>query len=128
MRTPRHVIPWAALDLSDPASRRPDPGTSFTAMTHLVQICRGDTRAVAVCDEPHLLVIDGVLSVFDLAQNAIAARTTLADLVRKSAVVETLDYDAIYTGRSEWRLLTPIDHPAEAGRCLVSGTGLTHLG
>jgi len=97
-------------------------------MTHLVQICRGDTRAVAVCDEPHLLVIDGVLSVFDLAQHAIAARTTLVDLVRKSAVVETLDYEPIYTGRSEWRLLTPIDHPAEAGRCLVSGTGLTHLG
>jgi hypothetical protein len=97
-------------------------------MTHLVQIRRGDTRAVAVCEEPHLHVIDGFLSVFDLAQKAIAARTTLVDLVRKSAVVETLDYDAIYTGRSEWRLLMPIDHPHEPARCLVSGTGLTHLG
>jgi hypothetical protein len=97
-------------------------------MTHLVQIRRGETRAVAVCDEPHLHVIDGFLAVFDLAQKAIAARTTLVDLVRKSAVVETLDYDAIYTGRSEWRLLTPIDHPHEPARCLVSGTGLTHLG
>src|SRR5262245_32206955 len=97
-------------------------------MTHLVQIRRGDRRAVAVCDEPRLLVIDNFLSVLDLAQAAITARTTVVDLVRKSAVVETLDYDAIYTGQSEWRLLPPIDHPHQPARCLVSGTGLTHLG
>jgi len=97
-------------------------------MTHLVQIRRGDRRAVAVCDEPRLLVIDNFLSVLDLAQAAITARTTVVDLVRKSAVVETLDYDAIYTGQSEWRLLPPIDHPHHPARCLVSGTGLTHLG
>ncbi len=97
-------------------------------MTRLVQIRRGETRAVALCDEPHLIVIDGFLSVFDLAQAAIAARTTLVDLVRKRAVMETLDYDAIYTGQSEWRLMPPIDHPGEPARCLVSGTGLTHLG
>jgi hypothetical protein len=97
-------------------------------MTRLVQVRRGDTRAVARCDEPRLHVLDGVVSVFDLAQEAIAARTTLVDLVRKSAVVETLDYDAVYTGRAEWRVLTPIDHPHEPARCLVSGTGLTHLG
>lgn len=97
-------------------------------MIHLVQIGRDDTRAVAICDEPNLHVIDGFPSVFDLAQAAIAARRPLGDLVRKSAVVETLDYNAIYGGRSDWQLLTPIDHPHEPARCLVSGTGLTHLG
>jgi hypothetical protein len=97
-------------------------------MTRLVQIRRGETRAVALCDEPHLLVIDGFLSIFDLAQRAIASRTTLVELVRTSAVVDTLDYDKIYNRESEWRLLTPIDHPREPARCLVSGTGLTHLG
>jgi hypothetical protein len=97
-------------------------------MTHLVQIRRGDTRAVAVRDDRHLLVIDGFLSIFDLARKAMAACTTLVELVRKSAVIETLDYDAIYAGESEWRLLTPIDHPHQPSRCLVSGTGLTHLG
>ena len=97
-------------------------------MTRLVQIRRGDTRAVALCDKTHLQVIDGVASVFDLAQTAIAAGTTLLDVVRTSAVTETLDYDAIYIGKSDWRLLTPIDHPREPARCLVSGTGLTHLG
>ena len=39
-----------------------------------------------------------------------------------------LEYDPIYRGHSEWRILPPIDHPAEPARCLVSGTGLTHLG
>ncbi len=97
-------------------------------MTRLVQIRRGDARAVALCDEPRLLVLDGGVSVFELAQEAIAARAPLVDLVRKRAVVETLDYNVVYTGRSEWRLLTPIDHPHEPARCLVSGTGLTHLG
>ena len=41
---------------------------------------------------------------------------------------EVLEYDAIYEGTGEWRLLAPIDHPEEPARCVVSGTGLTHLG
>jgi len=97
-------------------------------MTHLVQIRRGDRRAVALCDEPRLRILDGFASVFDLAQKALAARASLVDLIGTSPVVESLDYDAVYAGRSEWRLLTPIDHPHEPGCCLVSGTGLTHLG
>ncbi len=31
-------------------------------------------------------------------------------------------------GARKWKLLAPIDHPQEAACCLVSGTGLTHLG
>jgi hypothetical protein len=97
-------------------------------MMRLVQIRRGDTRAVAVCDEPHLRLIDDFASVFDLAQKAIATRTALVDVMRNAAIVQSLDYDTIYNGTSEWRLLTPIDHPHEPARVLVSGTGLTHLG
>jgi hypothetical protein len=41
---------------------------------------------------------------------------------------ECLDYEAIYAGTSEWKLLAPIDVPGEPSRMLVSGTGLTHLG
>ena len=97
-------------------------------MTRLVQIRHGAARAVALCDEPRLRVLEGFTSVFDLAHQAIAARTPLVELARASAGAESLDYDAVYSGRSEWRLLTPIDHPLEPGCCLVSGTGLTHLG
>jgi hypothetical protein len=103
-------------------------GVISPAMTRLVQIGRGHARAVALCEEPRLHVLDRFASVFDLAQAAIARREPLVDVVRNTAVVESLDYDAIYTGRSDWRLLTPIDHPHQPTRCLVSGTGLTHLG
>ena len=97
-------------------------------MTRLVQLGRDHARAVALCEEPRLHVLDRFASVFDLAHAAIARGASLADVVRTSAVVESLDYDAVYAGRWEWRLLTPIDHPHEPARCLVSGTGLTHLG
>jgi hypothetical protein len=97
-------------------------------MTRLVQIRRGNARAVALCDEPRLHVLDGFTSVFDLAQAAIASRERVAAIIRRCAIGESLEYDPIYTGQSEWRLLTPVDHPHEPGRCLVSGTGLTHLG
>src|SRR5207253_6276786 len=36
--------------------------------------------------------------------------------------------DTIYSGISDWSVLAPIDHPDEPTRCLISGTGLTHLG
>ena len=97
-------------------------------MTRLVQIRRDGARAIARCDEPRLHLLAGVTSVFDLAQAAIAADIPLVEFVRGRDVVESLDYDAVYGGQSPWRLLTPIDHPREAARCLVSGTGLTHLG
>src|SRR6187455_3077169 len=73
-------------------------GATSPAMTRLVQIGRGDARAVALCDEPRLHVLDRFASVFDLAQAAIARRESLVDVARKSTVVESLDYDAIYTG------------------------------
>jgi hypothetical protein len=35
-------------------------------------------------------------------------------------------YEAVYVGKSAWRLLPAFDHPDEPARCLVTGTGLTH--
>ena len=97
-------------------------------MTRLVQIRNGAMRAVALVEEPRLRLLDGVTSVVQLVEEAVAANTPLAALVQKKATGGQLDYDAIYAGKSEWRLLPPVDHPAEPARCLVSGTGLTHLG
>jgi hypothetical protein len=39
-----------------------------------------------------------------------------------------LDYNAIYSGTSEWHLLAPIDVSGASSRVMISGTGLTHLG
>jgi hypothetical protein len=97
-------------------------------MTRLVQIQNGVERAVALVEEPRLRLLGGVKSVFELAQAAADSKISLVALIQKKAACIFLDYDAIYTGKSEWKLLPPIDHPAEPSRCLVSGTGLTHLG
>lgn len=97
-------------------------------MTRLIQIKRGHVRRVALVDEPNIRLLDTCSSIYELASIAIGAGLKLSDLARQRARHETLDYDPIYGGRSEWRLLPAIDHPDEPARCLISGTGLTHLG
>jgi hypothetical protein len=97
-------------------------------MTRLVQLRRGQERRVALVDEPRLRLLGRFDSVFSLAQAAIALGESLSALARAHAGDQTLDYDAVYEGRDDWRLLVPLDHPDEPARCLVTGTGLTHLG
>jgi hypothetical protein len=79
-------------------------------------------------EEPHLHVLEGCSSLYELANAAIESDVTLTDLALRRAGHDELDYDPIYDGHSEWRILVPIDHPREPARCVVSGTGLTHLG
>src|ERR1700680_1396349 len=97
-------------------------------MTRLIQLKRGDGRQVAVVEEPHLRLLDGCRSIYELANSAITDAVKLSDAARNRATGDLLDYDPIYRGLSEWRILPPIDHPDEPARCLLSGTGLTHLG
>ncbi len=97
-------------------------------MTRLIQIKNGAARAVALVEEPHLRLLTDAKSIFELAQEAVDETLSLTALIQKKATGELLDYDSVYFGRSEWKWLPPLDHPAEAARCLVSGTGLTHLG
>jgi hypothetical protein len=96
-------------------------------MTRVVQLQQGSTRRVARVDEPSLRLLADTESVFALAGDAIDARVPLKTLIDRRVTSECLDYDAVYSGSSPWRLLVPIDHP-EPSRCLISGTGLTHLG
>ena len=94
----------------------------------LIQIKKGKIRRVALVEEPYLRLLDGCSSIYALANVALSANMLLTDLVRQRDRHEQLEYDPIYIGRSEWRILPAIDHPEEPARCLVSGTGLTHLG
>jgi hypothetical protein len=96
-------------------------------VTRLAQIRRGAERRVAVVDEPRLRVLAGVESLYGLAGDALASGRRLQAVVDDCTSDDTLSYDDVYAGRSTWRLMTPIDHP-EPTRCVVSGTGLTHLG
>jgi hypothetical protein len=94
----------------------------------LVQLANGATRAVALVDEPHLILLENVTTILQLAEEASAGGSPLKRLAPAKARGARLDYQPIYDGASDWRLLAPIDHPYEPSRCLVSGTGLTHLG
>jgi hypothetical protein len=62
--------------------------------------------------------------VYNLALEAHCAGKTLKETVNSRLSDERVDYDPIIAER---RLLPPLDHPDPA-HCLVSGTGLTHLG
>jgi hypothetical protein len=94
----------------------------------LIQLKCGDVRRVAVVEEPRLRLLNDCASVHALASEAIASGEKLSDLVSRRASSELLDYDPIYLGRSDWRMLPAIDHPEEPSRCIVTGTGLTHMG
>jgi len=96
-------------------------------MIRLVQLfdAAGDRRvALAGEDAGALRLIDGYARVYDLALAAIRAGTPLAAFVHARLSPEQIDYDLLITER---RLLPPLDHPDPA-RCVVSLTGLTHLG
>jgi hypothetical protein len=94
--------------------------------THLVQLGRGSERAAAIADGNVLHLLAKWTTVYDLALEAIRRGLPVSEFARNSVSGRTLDYDPVYSGESEWRLLCPIDHPGDPARLMVSGTGLTH--
>lgn len=97
-------------------------------MTRLIQIKKGNVRRVALVEEPNVRLLECCSSIYELAQMAISSGMKLSDLARQRARHEAMPYEPIYLGESDWKLLPAIDHPEEPARCLISGTGLTHLG
>lgn len=94
---------------------------------HLVQIKHpSHGRKVAFVDGDELIVLHYFQSVFGMANRAISGQTTLEALATKYRGENKLDYDPIYRGESDWKLLPPLDHPTDPMHCLISGTGLTH--
>lgn len=92
----------------------------------LVQLRNHSKRAVAWVREPGLVLLQGIPSIYDLALTAILSRRSLTDLIVSNPGAEKLDYDKVYDGKSEWKLLPSFDHPHSTLSCMVSGTGLTH--
>ena len=84
-------------------------------------------RRIGLIEDARIRLLEGVGSVYALVQEALARGATLADTVDRRLSRELLDYDAVYAGRSPWSVLPAMDHPAEPARCLISGTGLTHM-
>lgn len=97
-------------------------------MTRLIQLKHGDARHVAFVDEPCLRLLEGFTSIYELANSAVSREVKLSEIARQRATGQVLEYEPIYRGQSDWRILPAVDHPLEPARCMVSGTGLTHLG
>ena len=78
-------------------------------MTRLIQIAKGSDRAVALVEEPGLRMLHQTASIYSLAQEAVANKVKLTALVQQKLSNLVLDYDPIYTGQSDWRVLLPIE-------------------
>ncbi|MCH4564012.1 FAH family protein [Halomonas sp. EGI 63088] len=79
-------------------------------------------RAALVENEQTVRLTDG--DTYSLAHRAIAAGRSLNEVVEAALTEMRLDYQQLVDER---RLLPPLTHPDPA-HCLVTGTGLTHLG
>src|SRR5574341_787314 len=93
----------------------------------LVQFLDEDgTRRVATVntDGSQLQVLADTTRIYDLALQAGHTGSTLEEIVASHLEHEWVDYDSVV---ATCRLLPPLDHPDPA-HCLVSGTGLTHMG
>ncbi|KAF1698372.1 FAH family protein [Pseudoxanthomonas jiangsuensis] len=85
----------------------------------------GNTRVGVVdADGGQVRVLDAPHSVYALASAAIAAGRGLDEEAAAAPGATRLDYATLLRER---RVLSPLHHPDPA-HCLVTGTGLTHLG
>ena len=94
--------------------------------TRLVQLKNKATRAIALVSEPDLILISNFSSVYEMALKAIDTGISLKKLIEQNLSDNTLDYNTIYNGLSDWQLLPSFDNPENPMNCIVSGTGLTH--
>jgi hypothetical protein len=83
-------------------------------------------RKVALVREPGLIILDGIRSVYELAIQALTLRKNMEAIIEMRLSGQGLEYDAVYSDRSEWKILPSFDCPENQFNCLVSGTGLTH--
>ena len=96
-------------------------------MIRLVQLKGPAGRRLGVVERATLHLVDSCASVYELARVCIEQGRDAAGVLAGACGDTPLNYDEVYTGASEWQLLPCADHPGEPARCLVSGTGLTHM-
>ena len=97
-------------------------------MLSLIQIAHpGQGRHIGIVSDDTVSILGGFATAYEAALAAFNQRRPFADLLRSLPVEAAVPYGDIYQGRTLWKILVPFDHPEEPARCLVSGTGLTHL-
>jgi hypothetical protein len=90
----------------------------------IIQLSNGGSRFVAHIAGDKANVIAGIETTRELATRALAEGVSLAAMAKRLGTARELDYPDLL---SDHRVLTPVDHP-DSAHCLVTGTGLTHLG
>jgi hypothetical protein len=99
------------------------PGPTFDL--HLIQFLDDARIRVARVKDPERAVTLGVEGgTYALAQHAIQAGRTMGEIVESLNEGEAVSYQQLI---DSGKLIPPVTHPDPA-HCLVSGTGLTHLG
>lgn len=83
-------------------------------------------RKVALVMEPFLVLLNDTISIYDLALKAIDSGSDFKSIIETHLSDTRLEYDIVYEGLNDWRLLPSFDCPENPFGCLVSGTGLTH--
>ncbi|SDM30556.1 hypothetical protein SAMN05661010_03893 [Modicisalibacter muralis] len=91
----------------------------------LIQCEHENHLRVAVVESPERIrLVNADEGVYGLARRAIAEGRPLSAVVGEALSDVRLDYAELIQGQ---RLLPPLTHP-DPSHCLISGTGLTHLG
>jgi hypothetical protein len=93
----------------------------------LIQLTGPEGRRAGVVEGEQIRLLRAHRSVFALAMTALRDDASLSRTVEHDLTRELLDYPEIYSSNSDWRILPAVDHGDEPARCLVSGTGLSHM-
>jgi len=91
---------------------------------NLIQFETNKLRGVARIESDRAITVRNINRMTELAQSAIRMGLTLEEAVEEMGEGEVLDYPALLAAGE---VMTPLDHP-DGAHCLVTGTGLTHLG
>lgn len=84
-------------------------------------------RRIAKVDEPHLsLLRKEFTSCYALFTEIIENSHSPDDFIPQVLTDKKLNYDRVYEGTEEWKILPAFDHPDHPLFCMLSGTGLTH--
>ncbi|MDX1640370.1 MAG: AraD1 family protein, partial [Balneolaceae bacterium] len=84
-------------------------------------------RRVAMVEEPQLILIaEQFRSCYALFEEIIEQNHPAIPFISGLVTDQKLEYDLVYDGSTEWRILPSFDHPDNPLACMLSGTGLTH--
>src|SRR5947207_13766058 len=94
----------------------------------LIQLQGPGGRRIGAVEQNQIRLIERYHSIVALASAALESCVPLWRQASDALSGDRLDYNTIHEDASAWRILPAIDHPEEPARCMVSGTGLSHMG